>query len=368
MSVKNCFTATCGYHGLYYRYNDYNEDMEFYLTGGGHQQIGRIEYNDASKEGSYIRKVVAFGTHRGLEIARNGQSGKFKIDTVIAAFMSQHMYVQYNYNIRIDTFTIPEGNTYSSGDVRFQYGYGPTHIGTLTAKNTYYGGGYLYQETKLVIDTLNTSTETQYGYDYSYYGLYANQASEVKILGGTVSKYIIMNSGSKLYADNLQITASTEYSVSGAGSAVYAKNHDGVSGSYYNKMEYAQLESDTTTRRTASGLSWKATMTSGNAYYGSGFYWDVAKVAVQANSLVTASIYVNRTGTGIHGGLKIDAGQLTGFASTESYCMGSANTWEQVTVSGTPTEDGIITIQADSYTNGNTSHVLYFDDFSVTQA
>ena len=219
-----------------------------------------------------------------------------------------------------------------------------------------------------MIGTLNTSDEAQYGYTSSYYGLYANQASVVKVLGGTCSKFLVMNSGSKLYADNLQITSSQEYSVSGTGSAVYAKNHDGVSGAYYNRMEYASLESDTTTRRTSSGLSWKATMTSSSAGYGAGFYWDVAKVAVQANSLVTANIYVNRTGTGIHGGLKIDSDQLTGFASTESYCMGSAGSWEQVTVTGTPTEDGIITIQADAYTNGNTGHVLYFDDFSVTQA
>ena len=48
--------------------------------------------------------------------------------------------------------------------------------------------------------------------------------------------------------------------------------------------------------------------------------------------------------------------------------MGSAGSWEQVTVSGTPTEDGIITIQAEAYYESSTSDVLYFDDFSVTQA
>ena len=193
-----------------------------------------------------------------------------------------------------------------------------------------------------------------------------DQASSLRINGGSSDRYMYVRGGSELYTNNFQIAASTEYNVNSG--RAYARNHDGVSGSYYNKMPNGRLESDTTTRRTASGYSWKATMTNANASYGSGFYWDVAKVAVQANSQVNANIYVNRTGTGIHGGLKIAGGQLTGFASTESYCMGSAGSWEQVTVSGTPTEDGIITIQADAYYDGNTSHVVYFDDFSVTQA
>lgn len=365
LSVKNCYAGLCAQNLLYYYYNDYNEDMEFYLTGGGKSRSVGIRYSDRSQVGSYIRKLYVSSVYQGLELDRLGQQGQFLMGTVWNVMMAQDMAIEYNYNLHIDSYSYPEGNTYSNGNPRIQYNYGPVYIGTYVTKNAYYGT-YVYQNTQTTIGTYTASAESKYGYSASNYGIYMDQASEVKINGGSSEKYMYIRSGSKIYTNNFQIAASTEYNVSSA--IAYARNHDGVSGSYYTKMQNGRLESDTTTRRTASGYSWKATITSTSGSYGNGFSWDVAKVAVQANSQVTANIYVNRTGTGIHGGLKIAGNQLAGFASTESYCMGSAGSWEQVTVSGTPTEDGIITIQAEAYYDGNTSHVAYFDDFSVTQA
>ena len=366
LSVKNCYAGLCSQNLLYYQHNDYNEDMEFYLTGGGTAMSANIRYCDRSKVGSYIRKLYISSVYRGMELDRLGQEGQFLMGTVWVVMMSTNTLIEYNYNLHIDTYTFPEGNTYSSAQPRIQYNYGPVSIETFTAKNAYYGL-YVYQDTQTTIDSYTASTESKYGYSYSYYGIYMDGASLIKINGGSSDKYMYIRGGSELYTNNFQVAASTEYNVN-TGAIAYSRNHDGVSGAYYTKRQYGRLESDTTTRRTASGYSWKATMTSASATYGSGFYWDVAKVAVQANSQVTANIYVNRTGTGIHGGLKIAGDQLAGFASTESYCMGSAGSWEQITVSGTPTEDGIITIQADAYYDGDTGHVVYFDDFSVTQA
>ena len=369
LSLKNCFAGACGEHSLLYAYNDYCEDIEIYIACAGKDEPFEIEYNDNPKPLSdgYIRKIYCVSTYEGGYLNHNGQGSRFEIDTLWHAYFTMHCYIQYNYNLKINNFLIPEGSTYSShASPRFQYNYGTVEIGTFTVKNLYYGGIYTYQDHHLVINTYNHSYETQYGWGSAIYASYIDQ-STVKILGGSVTRTFYLNNGSELYLKDVSSTQSSYFQTYG-GSRGFSKNHDGVSGAYYNQSQYAKLESDTTTRRTASGLAWKATMTSTNASYGSGFSWDVAKVAVQANSLVTANIYVNRTGTGIHGGLKIAGGQLAGFASTEAYCMGSANTWEQVTVSGTPTEDGIITIQAESYYESSTSHLLYFDDFSVTQA
>lgn len=369
LSLKNCFAGAGGEHSLHYGYNDYCEDIEIYIACAGQDEPFELQYNDHAKPLSdgYIRKIYCVCTYDGGYVHYNGQGSVFEIDTIWHAYFTSAFYVQYNYNVKINNLLIPEGSTYSShGAPRFQYNYGPVEIGTFTCKNLYYGGIYTYQEKNLVVNTYNYSNENQYGWGSAFYASYMDQ-SDVKILGGSVTKAFYLNNGSQIYLKDVSSTQSTFFNLYG-GSKGFSKNHDGVSGAHYNQSQYAKLESDTTTRRTASGLAWKATMTSSSAGYGAGFSWDVAKVAVQANSLVTANIYVNRTGTGIHGGLKITGGQLTGFASTEAYCMGSANTWEQVTVSGTPTEDGIITIQADAYYESSTSHLLYFDDFSVTQA
>ena len=179
-----------------------------------------------------------------------------------------------------------------------------------------------------------------------------------------------MQDNSKLYTKDVSFNSAQFSDSNYSYGNVYAANYDGVSGDYRNFHTYGMLQSDTSTRRTASGYSWKATMTSQDARKGTGneYRWDIAKVAVKANSQVTASVYVNRTGTGINGGLIVPGGQLAGFASTEAYCTGSAGSWEQVTVTGTPTEDGIITIQAEAYYVSNTPHYAYFDDFSITQA
>ncbi len=369
LAAKNCFGGAGGRNTVRYNYVDYAEDIEFYVACAGQSQPIYFSYCDywKPKADGYIRKLYSVSTFDGPRIQYCGVGGRVDFDTVWCVYFTNHAYFQYNYGLLIDYLTIPEGNTYSShGSPRFQYDYGAAEIGTLTAKNLYYGGIYTYQEKDLTVNTYNFSHENAYGWSGGVYASHMDQ-STVKILGGSVTKTFYLTNSSELYLKDVSSTQNTFFNVYG-GSKGFSRNHDGVSGAYYNQSQYAKLESDTTTRRTASGLAWKATMTSTSAGYGSGYSWDVAKVAVQANSLMTANIYVNRTGTGIHGGLKIRGGQLAGFASTEAYCMGSAGSWEQVTVSGTPTEDGIITIQAEAYYESSTSDVLYFDDFSVTQA
>ena len=373
MSIKNCFAGLCQNRCFRMRANDYMEDLEIYMIGGGTSYPLEFYYQDYPKpksDGPYVRKIYFAGSYYGFQIGYNGNGGTWEFDDIWVVACNSYSYLTGNYGpITIDNFTVPEGNGYSGGGgiPRINGNYGKISIGTLSTKNTYYGGFYAYQEKNLDIGTLNVTNEGSY-WDSTWvtYGCRVSN-SKVIIRGGSNDRYPYIDAGSELFTDNLTINYSTEYYIT-SGGKLYGRNYDGVSGNYMNASQYAKLESDTTTRRTASGYSWKATMTSSNATYNSGYTWDVAKVAVQANSEVTASIYVNRTGTGIHGGLKIDSDQLAGFASTESYCMGSAGSWEQVTVSGTPTEDGIITIKADAYYDGNTGHVVYFDDFSVTQA
>ena len=372
LSIKNCFSVAGGYYGLYYRYNDYSEDIEIYATCAGQNYIIVIDSCDFPKpraDGPYIRKLYWCATYRGQYFYNNGFGGTWEFDHIWCAIWTSYAYGASRQNgpLTIDQITIPIGNSGSGHVFRFENSRTtPEAVGITTFNSTgSYYGFMTSLDDSVKINNFNFTALTRYGYTIGGNAGWLYNGSKVKILGGTVDKDFRLEAA-KIYTKNL-----TRNGVFGdtlmSWSYAYNADDDGVSGVYRNRYPYGKLESDTTTRRTASGYSWKATVES-SGKKGNGYIWDIAKVAVKANSQVTASVYVYRTGTGTNGGLRILDGQLAGFASTEAYCTGSAYSWEQVTVTGTPTEDGIITIQAEAYYVSSNLHYAYFDDFSITQA
>ena len=368
-SVKDTWSVNHYYYGYYFRNNDYLEDYEAYVTGGGYSSVIYFYYNYSPKSG-YNRKVYVASTYNNVQMQYNGSSSDpMVINELWSVYGTSDISLGYNYNIRFDTATVPEGTNYSNGGNLYIYRpNGPTGFGTVFVRNTYYGSSVYYADPNTVtFDSYTQEQQTINGYSNAQYSLRADSNSKVRVLSGTVDSRFYVYNGSELYTKGVTITGSNEYAIS-SGGRLYSRDHDGVSGDYLTAFEYGTLESETTTRHTASGLSWKADLTSSSAGYGNGVYWDVCKVAVEANSQLTTSIWIYRTGTGAHGGLKIDGGQIAGIGATSAYCMGSANTWEQVSLTATPTEDGILTIQAEAYYESSTSHDVYFDDFDVTQA
>jgi len=301
----------------------------------------------------------------------SGDGGTWEFDIIWCAVWSTGTDIQYqNGPMIIDQVKIPIGNTSSNSAFSFRYNQSfpeSVGIGSFDASGLYYGF-YSERDQSVKIDYLNHTAVTKYGYSIGMYAGSIETYGKAKIYGGTIDKIFNVVSGGTLYTKNVTRNTSSSDNISSGSSNVYHADYDGVSGVYRNETSYGRLESDTSTRRTASGYSWKATIKNADGTKGNGYIWNIAKVAVEANSQVTASVYVNRTGTGINAGLKVSGGQLAGFASTEAYCTGSADSWEQVTVTGTPTENGVITIQAEAYTGGTLSHYAYFDDFSITQA
>lgn len=373
LSIKNCFSVFSANYGAYFRGCDYFEDLELYATSGQ----GYIVYLYACDnpkpraDGPYIRKLYWCSTYYGHYFASSGEGGTWEFDIIWCAVWAAAADIQFqNGPMIIDQVKIPIGNTSSNSVFSFKNNQSfpeSVGIGSFDASGLYYG--FTSEEDQSVkIDYLNFTAVTKYGYSIGLYAGRIDSFGKAKIYGGTIDKRFDLAGGGVIYTKNLtRNTSSTDYVETNASHAYHA-DYDGVSGVYRNETSHGRLESDTSTRRTASGYSWKATITSANASKSNGYIWNIAKVAVEANSQVTASVYVYRTGTGINAGLKVSGGQLAGFASTEAYCTGSAGAWEQVTVTGTPTENGVITIQAEAYTGGTLSHYAYFDDFSITQA
>ena len=71
--------------------------------------------------------------------------------------------------------------------------------------------------------------------------------------------------------------------------------------------------------------------------------------------------------TGITGVLVCRGGQIAGVDSDVTQAMSNtANAYEQVTITFTPTAAGVVEIEVWAY--GGTAYSVYVDDFSVSQA
>ena len=57
-----------------------------------------------------------------------------------------------------------------------------------------------------------------------------------------------------------------------------------------------------------------------------------------------------------------------GITAASAVASGSASTWEEVTLTFTPTVAGFAEIEAIAYYVSDASHNLYIDDISITQA
>lgn len=133
-------------------------------------------------------------------------------------------------------------------------------------------------------------------------------------------------------------------------------------------------ESQTSVRHTASGIAWAAT----TKYQKSSEAWPIripiAKIACSANNLVTVKVWVQRSNVDYcFARLFCPKNQLDGLTSNMiSYASASANTWEELTISFTPTQAGVVDVFVDVYGLFNNASSVdtwaYIDDLTITQA
>lgn len=147
----------------------------------------------------------------------------------------------------------------------------------------------------------------------------------------------------------------------------YSEKHDGTADNHYLYNPYGVIRSDTTTRHTASGISWKLSPTTVNITDTNPLKLSIAKIACTANNLVTVKAWMQRSNTGLTMHLSCPGGQLAGVSSTvETSVTVAANTWEELTITFTPTEAGVIEVFAVAH--GGTTYNGYVDDMTITQA
>lgn len=202
-----------------------------------------------------------------------------------------------------------------------------------------------------------------------------NNSSNNKLINCTMSgspQSIFYYYGNNNYLYNCTLSESTEFTGGFntgilSNNRLYSHNHDNTTDNHLIFTDYGQIQSNSSVRNTASGISWALSPT--NAARSSTYPLDfeIAKVAVAANSLVTVKAWMRRTNTALTAGLRVKGGQIAGVTNdVTSYMTAAADTWEQITLTFTPTAIGVVEILAECY--GGTTHTAYVDDISITQA
>ena len=170
------------------------------------------------------------------------------------------------------------------------------------------------------------------------------------------------------YVKNCTLNETTEASifVSYSSSRTIFINNDNSTNNYIHYVDNGLIYNTASVRYSNSGFAWALapTSTARSSIYPLDLA--IAKVAVAANSLVTIKAWVRRSNIALTMGLRVKGGQIAGVTNDiTSYMSAAADTWEQVTISFTPTEIGVVEILAECY--GGTTHTGYVDNITITQ-
>jgi hypothetical protein len=212
----------------------------------------------------------------------------------------------------------------------------------------------------------NLISESNGLFGINFYSSYKNQFNNLLTNNNGSGGVSIINGELLLY--NSTINESTEFSVgSNTNGRICSTNHDNTTNNYIIATDYGTIRPQVAVRYSNSGFAWALSPTN-STYRTSDYPLDlaIATIAVNANSLVTVKAWMRRTNAALTTGLRIKGGQIAGVPNdVTSYMTAAADTWQQVTLTFTPTEVGVVEILAECY--GGTTHTAYVDDISVTQ-
>jgi len=141
-------------------------------------------------------------------------------------------------------------------------------------------------------------------------------------------------------------------------------------GGVYCALNYGLIVSQSTTRHTASGVAWQMSPTNVVRNAGYPLELSIAKIAVAASSEVTVKAWCKLShASDIGAKLICKGGQISGVATDVTDTKTADTDWEELSISFTPTEAGVVEIVAQAYWLANAaSQSVYFDDLTVTQA
>lgn len=196
---------------------------------------------------------------------------------------------------------------------------------------------------------------------------YNNEFTNVNTSGSTTSAFAadIGNSycNKCTFGESTLVTGLTQYREG----RVFLQNQNNNSNNHYIYMYGGTIVSSTSTRYSSSGISWALSPTNALRNISYPLQFSLAKVYVLANKLVTIRAMMSRTDVGLTVGLRVRGGQINGVSNDlTSYMITYVLPWEQVSLTFTPTENGVVEILGEAY--GGTTYTGYIDNLTISQA
>ena len=231
--------------------------------------------------------------------------------------------------------------------------------------NTNYGISLYSSNNNTFTTVTNANNNTSYGI---YLGSSTNNTFWALSTTGNTTAGIYVDTGWN-YINNASIAEALE--VTGfttlINTKLFSNNHDKTAGNHWIFTDGGTINSQATTRHTASGIAWTLTPTSTRDILYP-LKLSVAKIACAANALVTVKIWmIKGHATNVAGKLVCRGGQLAGVPSDVTATKADDVNWEELTITFTPTEAGVIEIETWAYYSAGASTVTV-DDMTISQA
>ena len=366
-------------------------------TASGHssQKLGVTDTGPAASSTTAIQTVSSSGNSTSALIISGGWDLATETQTGQTWFRQKHG----TFNNRYGYGLYMTGKSYTNLDklnfLRYSYGIYSTNsnnntIASATCNSNNNHGIYYISSNNNTITSATCNSNNNYGiYYYSgsnnntitsatcnsnnKYGIYYSSGSSnntiytLSTTGNTTAGICSDNASnichSATIAESTKVITGTAYY---ADTRQYINNLGGNSYVYSN---YATANSQAATAG-GTGKEWKFAITNAARNSNYPFYIPIARVAVGSSGKVTVKVYFKKSGTGIAGALRCRYGQITWSDAAQDIIVTCPNdtSRNQVTLEFTPTEAGVVEIEAGAWHVSSTSQTVIIDDIEISQA
>jgi len=153
-----------------------------------------------------------------------------------------------------------------------------------------------------------------------------------------------------------------------------SKRHNGTGQNYIYDLGVETISAPTT-RPGGSGLMWGTSLIvppvpgDNPRTAGFPFYLPIAQIPVEANLLVTTTLWMLKShATDIEASFICKGNQIAGVSTDVEVTKAADTNWEEVTITFTPTERGVVEVGAKVWLVSNAPQTVYIDDITINQA
>lgn len=167
-----------------------------------------------------------------------------------------------------------------------------------------------------------------------------------------------------LFLDSTEVSVSGFYDIT-----IWSYNHDQVAGNHYGFTSGGLINWQTTTKQGADPGAWKIAVSNSQRGVLVPVKMKIADVACAASALVTVKAWVKKDhATNIAAKIYVEDELYTiGGVVADDATKASDTNWEELTITFTPTEAGVVPIYIDAWYVAGTSNV-YVGSVTITQA